>query len=66
MTDILILKSLDAQSPPGMGYFSFKVQKCPIFKVMNLKKEISNGLALWYFSCTIPENKFDKELKKSI
>ena len=44
-------KSLDAQSEPGMSYFSFKVQKCPIFKVLNLKKENF----IWYFSCAIDE-----------
>ena len=35
--------------------------KCPIFKVLNLKKENFNGLALWYLSCTIPRPKFEKE-----
>ena len=39
----LLLESLDAQSAPGISYFSLKVQKCPIFKVLNLKKEKFNG-----------------------
>ena len=33
------LESLDAQSAPGMSYFSFKVRKCPIFKVLDLKRK---------------------------
>ena len=48
---------------PGMSYFSFKVQKCPIFKVLNLMKENFNGLALWYFSCTMPRPKFERVQK---
>ena len=57
------LKKRDAQSAPGMSYFSFKLQKLfkKIFKVLNLKKENFNGSALWYFSCTIPRPKFEKE-----
>ena len=53
----------DAQSAPGMSYVSFKVQKCPIFKVLNLKKEKFNGSALCYFCSTIPRPKFEKERK---
>ena len=34
-----LLKSSDPQRAPGMSYVSFKVQKCPIFEVLNLKKE---------------------------
>ena len=37
---ILLLEPLYAQSAPGMSHFSFKVQKCPIFKVLNLKKDV--------------------------
>ena len=47
-----------------MRHFLFKVQNLPIFKVLNLRKENFNRLALWYLSCTIPRPKFDKELKK--
>ena len=36
-----------------MKYCSFKVQKCLIFKVSNLKKKNFNDLALWYFTCTV-------------
>ena len=42
MIEIFLIKSLDAQSAPGMSYFSFKLQKCPIFKVLNLKNENFN------------------------
>ena len=63
---ILLLSSLDAQSPLGMRHVSFKVQNLPIFKVLNLRKENFSRLALWYLSCTIPRPKFEKEFKKSI
>ena len=53
--------NLDAQSAPGMSYFSFKVQKCPIFNVPNPNRENFNGSALWYFSYTIPRTTFEKE-----
>ena len=43
-----------------MSYFSFKVQKCPIFKVLNLNKENLSGSGLWYFSCTIPRPKLER------
>ena len=46
-----------------MRHFSFKVQNLPIFKVLNLRKENFNHLALCYLSCTIPGPKFEKELK---
>ena len=52
--EVFRLESLNAQSAPGMSYFSFKVRKCPVIKVLHLNKENLNGLALWYFSCTIP------------
>ena len=57
--EVFLLKSLDAQSAPGMNYFSFKVQRCPILKVLN--KDNFNGSVLWYFSRTIPRLKFEKE-----
>ena len=57
----VLLKSFDAQSPPGTSYFSFKVQKCPIFKVLNLKKKDFNGSELRHFSCTIHIPKFENE-----
>ena len=44
-----------------MSHFSFKVQKLPIFKVFNLRKENFSRLALWYLSCTIPRPKFEKK-----
>ena len=59
--ELFLLKSLDAQSAPGMTYFLFKVRKCPILKVLNLKKEIFNGLALSCFTCVIRRPKFEKE-----
>ena len=49
-----------------MRHFSFKVQNLPIFKVLNLKKENFNRLALWYLSCTIPRTKFEKEFLKNL
>ena len=52
---------LDAQSAIGMRHFSFKVQNLPIFKVLNLRKENLNRLALWYLTCTILRSKFEKE-----
>ena len=61
-----LLSSLDAQSALGMRHFSFKVQNLPIFKVLNLRKENFNRLALWDLNCTIPGPKFEKELKKSV
>ena len=66
MIEVFLLSSLDAQSALGMKHFSFKVQNLPIFKVLNLRKENFNRLALWYLSCTIPRPKFEKELKKSV
>ena len=57
------LSSLDAQSALGMRHFSFKVQNLPIFKVLNLRNENLNRLALSYLSCTIPGPKFKKGLK---
>ena len=63
---VFLLSSLDDQSALGMRHFSFKVQNLPIFKVLNLRKENFNRLALWYLSCTIPRSKFDKEFKKSV
>ena len=61
MIEVFLFSSLDAQSAPGMSHFSFKVQKLPIFKVLNLRKENFNRLALWYVSCTIPRPTFEKE-----
>ena len=49
-----------------MRHVSFKVQNLPIFKVLNLRKENFNRLALWYLISTIPRPKFEKELKKSV
>ena len=49
-----------------MRHFSFKVQNLPIVKVLNLRKENFNRLALWYLNCTILGPKFEKELKKSV
>ena len=49
-----------------MRHFSFKVQNLPIFKVLNLRKESFNFLALCYLSCTIPGPKFEVELEKSV
>ena len=66
MIKVFLLSSLDAQSALGLRHFSFKVQNLPIFKVLNLRKENFNRLALWYLSCTIPRSKFDKELKKNL
>ena len=63
---VFLLSSLDAQSALEMRHFSFKVQNLPTFKVLNLRKENFNSLALWYLSCTIPTPKFEKELKKSV
>ena len=63
--EVFLLSSLDAQNALGISHFSFNVQKLPIFKVLNLRKENFNRLALWYLSCTIPRPKFEKELKKS-
>ena len=59
----VFFSSLDAQIALGMRHFSFKVQNLPIFKVLNLRKENFNRLALWYLNCTIPGPKFDKEFK---
>ena len=42
--------------PPGMSDLSFKVQKCPVFKVLNLKKEHFKCLILRYFSCYLDSN----------
>ena len=42
MIEVFLLSSLGAQSAPRIGHFSFKMQKCPIFKVLNLKKENFN------------------------
>ena len=53
--------TLDAQSALGMRHFPFKVQNLPIFKVLNLRKENFNRLALCYLSCIIPRPKFDKK-----
>ena len=66
MIEVFLLSSLDAQSAPAMSHFSFKVQKLPIFKVLNLRKDNFNRLALWYLRCTIPRPKFEREFKKSI
>ena len=66
MIEVLLLSSLDAQSTPGMRHFSFKVQNRPSFKVLNLRKENFNRLALCYLSCTILRPKFEKEFKKSV
>ena len=49
-----------------MRHVSFKLQNLPIFKVLNLRKENFNHLALWYLSCTIHRSKVEKELKKSV
>ena len=49
-----------------MRHVSFKVQNLPIFKVLNLRRENFNRLALSYLSCTIARPKFKKELKKSV
>ena len=49
---------LDAQRALGMRHFSFKVQNLSTFKVLNLRKENFNRLALWYLSCTVPRPKF--------
>ena len=49
------------QSALGMSHFSFSVEKVPIFKVLNLRKENFNRLILCYLSCTIPRPKFEKE-----
>ena len=62
--NVSFLVSLDAQSTPRMRHVLFKVQIPPIFKVLNLRKENFNRLALWYLSCTIPRPKFEKEFKK--
>ena len=64
--EVSLFSFLDAQSALGMSHFSFKVQKLPIFKVLHLKKENFNRLALCYFSCTTSRPKFEKERKKSI
>ena len=61
MIEVFLLSSLDAQSALGMRHFSFKVQNLPIFKVLNLRKENFNRLALCYLSCTLPRPKFEKE-----
>ena len=66
MIEAFLLSSLDAQSSLGMRHVSFEVQNLPIFKVLNLRKENFNRLALWYLSCNIPGAKFEKELKKSV
>ena len=66
MIEVFLLSSLDAQSALGMRGFSFKVQNLPISKVLHLRKENFNLLALWYLSCTLPGPKFEKELKKSV
>ena len=66
MIEVFLLSSLDAQSRPGMRHFSFKVLNLPIFKVLNLRKENFNRLALSYLSCTIPRPKSEKEFKKSV
>ena len=66
MIEVFLLSSLDAQSAPRMRHVSFKVQNLPIFKVLSLRKENFNHLALWYLSCTIPRPKFEKELKESV
>ena len=55
----LNLKSLDAQRAQEINYFSFKVQKCLMFKVLNVKKENFNGLALRYCSCTVAPEPVD-------
>ena len=64
MIEVFLFSYLDAQSALGKTHFSFKVQNLPIFKVLNLRKENFNRLALWYLSCTILRSKFEKELKK--
>ena len=66
MIEVFLLSSLDAQSALGMRHVSFKVQNLPIFKVLNLRKENFNRLAIWYLSCTIPGPQFEKELIKSV
>ena len=66
MIEVFLLSSLDAQSALGKRHFSFKVQNLPIFKVLSLRKENFNRLALWYLSCTIHRPNFDKEFKKSV
>ena len=64
--EVFLLSYLDAQSALGIRHFSFKVQSLPIFKILNLRKENFNPLALWYLSCTILRTKFEKELRKSV
>ena len=64
--EVFLLSSLDAQGALGMRHFSFKVQNLPIFKVLNLRKENFNRLALCYLSCIIPRSKFEKKFKKSV
>ena len=44
-----------------MSYFSFKVQKGQIFKVLNLKKKNFIGLVLWYFSLHLDLNLRENE-----
>ena len=66
MIEVFLLSYLVAQSALGMRNFSFKVQNLPIFKVLNLRKENFNRLALWYLSCTILRPNFEKEFKKSV
>ena len=61
MIEVFLLSSLDSQSALGMRHFSFKVQNLSTFKLLNLRKENFNRLALWYLSCTIPGPKFEKE-----
>ena len=66
MIEVFFRSYLDAQSALGMRNFSLKVQNLSIFKVLNLRKENFNRLALWYLSCTIFRPKFEKEFKKSV
>ena len=65
-----IVMSLDAQgwaqSASGMSNFSFKLQKCPVFKVLNLKRENLNGLALHNFSWSTPGTKFEEKNEKNL
>ena len=41
MIEVFLRKPSDAQSTPGMSYFSLKLQKCPILNVPYSRSQIS-------------------------
>ena len=54
--EVFLLKSLDRQSAPRMSYSSFKVQRFPTVKGLNLKKGTSGNIF-------ISKNVFSRGLK---